>query len=117
MAVTRLERKGRKNKNVAKNRVNTIKRLNAFPAIKKVDIEAIKEEFAGKSKVEKEATKAPKAKAPKTEAKKKEAVKADSEVKEVASDVKAEAAKADKAPKAKKKETTEDSKPSEKEGE
>jgi len=50
MAVTRLERKGRKNKNVAKKRVATIKRLSAAPAIKNVDIEAIKEEFAKQGK-------------------------------------------------------------------
>ncbi|MEO9477920.1 MAG: hypothetical protein ABJG41_20420 [Cyclobacteriaceae bacterium] len=45
MAVTRLERKGRKNKSRAKARVNTIKRLNSGPVIKNVDIEAIKAEF------------------------------------------------------------------------
>ncbi|MEM8939499.1 MAG: hypothetical protein AAGC64_09165 [Bacteroidota bacterium] len=48
MAVTRLERKGRKNKNVAKNRVATMKRLNSVPSIKNVDIEEIKKEFANK---------------------------------------------------------------------
>lgn len=50
MAVTRLERKGRKNKNVAKGRVATMKRLNAKPSIKNVDIEAIKKEFSNKAK-------------------------------------------------------------------
>ncbi|MEM6642742.1 MAG: hypothetical protein AAF616_07160 [Bacteroidota bacterium] len=50
MAVTRLERKGRKNKNVAKNRVATMKRLNTIPSVKNVDIEEIKKEFAEKSK-------------------------------------------------------------------
>ena len=52
MAVTRLERKGRKNKNVAKNRVNRIKRLNYIPAINKVDVEQIKTEFANSSNTE-----------------------------------------------------------------
>ncbi len=46
MATTRLERKGRKNKNVAKNRVAAIKRLNAVPAVRNIDIDAIKEVFA-----------------------------------------------------------------------
>ena len=45
MAVTRLERKGRKNKNVAKKRVATIQRLSFVPVIKNVDIDAIKKEF------------------------------------------------------------------------
>ena len=46
MAVTRLERKGRKNKSRAKARVATIKRLNQAPVLKNVDVEAIKAEFA-----------------------------------------------------------------------
>ncbi len=50
MAITRLERKGRKNKHIAKNRVNAIKRLNTVPTIKKVDIETIREEFTKKGK-------------------------------------------------------------------
>ncbi len=48
MAITRLERKGRKNISRAKARVNTIKRLNAVPPIKNVDVEAIKAEFEKK---------------------------------------------------------------------
>ena len=48
MAVTRLERKGRKNKNVAKNRVATIQRLSFVPVIKIVDVDAIKKEFDAK---------------------------------------------------------------------
>ena len=48
MAVTRLERKGRKNKNVAKKRVATIQRLSFVPVIKNVDINAIKKEFDAK---------------------------------------------------------------------
>jgi hypothetical protein len=46
MAVTRLERKGRKNKARAKARVKQIKLLNQRPPIKNVDVEAIKAEFA-----------------------------------------------------------------------
>ena len=48
MAVTRLERKGRKNKNVAKKRVATIQRLSFVPVIRNVDIDAIKNEFNAK---------------------------------------------------------------------
>ncbi len=65
MAITRLERKGRKNKSRAKARVATIKRLSSTPVIKNVDIEAIKASFE-KPAAEK---KAPKAKAEKAEAK------------------------------------------------
>jgi len=46
MAVTRLKRKGRRNKVVAKAKVKRIQRLNASPVIKQVDVEKIKEEFA-----------------------------------------------------------------------
>ena len=61
MAITRLERKGRKNKSVAKSRVDTIKRLSTIPATNNVDVEAIKAEFAEKLKGgEKKATKAKK---------------------------------------------------------
>ncbi|MDH5607975.1 MAG: hypothetical protein OEY56_00720 [Cyclobacteriaceae bacterium] len=49
MAVTRLERKGRKNRVVSKKRTTNIKRLSSKPVIKNVDIEAIKEEFAKKA--------------------------------------------------------------------
>ena len=48
MAVTRLERKGLKNKNVAKKRITDIQRLTLTPVIKNVDIEAIKAEFEAK---------------------------------------------------------------------
>ena len=76
MAVTRLERKGRKNKAVAKKKNANIKLLNDTPVIKKVDVEKIKEEFKAKLKDEKPAKKkaAPKKKeeAPKAEAPKKE---------------------------------------------
>ena len=54
MAVTRLERKGRKNKAVAKKRVKTMQQLGAKPVIKNIDIEAVKAEFeANAAKAEK----------------------------------------------------------------
>ena len=46
MAVTRLKRKGLRNKANAATRLTNIKRLTAVPVIKNVDVEAIKEEFA-----------------------------------------------------------------------
>jgi len=49
MAVTRLERKGRKNKARAKARVKQIKLLNQKPPVVNVDVEAIKAEFANKA--------------------------------------------------------------------
>ena len=48
MAVTRLERKDRKNKARAINKNENIKQLSRKPVIKQVDIEAIKKEFAEK---------------------------------------------------------------------
>ncbi len=78
MAVTRLERKGRKNKSVAKKKNAAIKLLNDTPVIKKVDVEKIKEEFKAKLKSEKPA-------------KKKAAPKKKAEVKEEAPEAKAEA--------------------------
>lgn len=53
MAVTRLERKVRKNRARAVNRQTRIKQLSRKPTIKQVDVEAIKEEFA-KKKAEKQ---------------------------------------------------------------
>ena len=67
MAVTRLERKGRKNKAVSKKRTQRMKLLNATPVIKKVDIEKLKEEFKEKAAAKK-APKAKKEEAPKAEA-------------------------------------------------
>ena len=69
MAVTRLKRKGRRNKVVAKGKVARIQRLTAQPVIKNVDVEAIKEEFAknaskGKKAEKKEEPKAEVADAP-----------------------------------------------------
>lgn len=46
MAVTRLKRKGLRNKANSAKRLTNIKRLTAVPVIKNVDVEAIKEEFA-----------------------------------------------------------------------
>ncbi|WP_448528606.1 hypothetical protein [Raineya sp.] len=48
MAVTRLQRKNRKNIARAKARNKAISRLIALPPMKKVDVEAIKKEFAEK---------------------------------------------------------------------
>ena len=50
MAVTRLERKGRRNVSKAKRAKQVIKSLNAKPVIKNVDIEEIKKSFAKASK-------------------------------------------------------------------
>lgn len=52
MAVTRLERKDRKNKARANNRKARIKFYNRKPVIKQVDIEAIKKEFESKKDAE-----------------------------------------------------------------
>jgi len=46
MAVTRLERKGRRNVSKAKRAKQVIKSLNAKPVIKNVDVEGVKKEFA-----------------------------------------------------------------------
>ncbi len=50
MAVTRLERKGRRNVSKAKRAKQVIKSLNAKPVIRNVDIEEIKKGFAKSSK-------------------------------------------------------------------
>lgn len=49
MAVTRLKRKGLRNKARAKQRQDAIKKLTRMPPIQNVDVDAIKEEFAKKS--------------------------------------------------------------------
>lgn len=49
MAVTRLKRKGLRNKLNAKARVTQIKDLLRKPDIRNVDVEAIKESFAKKA--------------------------------------------------------------------
>lgn len=45
MASTRLQRKERKNRVVAKKKVDAIQRLNKKPVIKNIDVDKIKEEF------------------------------------------------------------------------
>lgn len=49
MAVTRLKRKGRKDKSKSKVRQLSLKNLNFKPVIKSVDVEKIKEEFKNKT--------------------------------------------------------------------
>ncbi len=49
MAVTRLERKHRKNRARANNRKRIIKQISWKPTIRNVDVEAIKKEFAEKN--------------------------------------------------------------------
>ena len=51
MGVTRLIRKTRKNRARANNKVNRVKQLTSAPVIERVDVEAIKAEFA-KNKAE-----------------------------------------------------------------
>ena len=92
MAVTRLKRKDRKNKAVAKNKVSRIQFLNSKPVIKNVDVESITEGFSTSAKKTKTAEK--KEEAPKVEVAVEAAV--------------VEEAKHEKAPKAKKEEATED---------
>ena len=75
MAVTRLKRKGLRNKARAKQRQEAIKEFTRLPPIKKVDVEAIKAEFAknGKSsKPKKETSASASADKPKTEQKRKQ---------------------------------------------
>jgi hypothetical protein len=45
MAVTRLKRKGRKDKSATKVRLLTLKNQNFKPVLRSVDVEKIKEEF------------------------------------------------------------------------
>jgi len=49
MAVTRLKRKGRKDKSKSKVRLLSLKNLNFKPVMKSVDVEKIKEEFKQKA--------------------------------------------------------------------
>lgn len=46
MGVTQLKRKSRKNRAIANNKVAKIKELSLKPKIVKVDVEALKQEFA-----------------------------------------------------------------------
>lgn len=48
MAVTRLQRKDRKNRTRENNKNQVLKQITATPVIKNIDIEAIKAEFAAK---------------------------------------------------------------------
>ena len=50
MASTRLKRKAKRNKAVAKKRTQDIKLLTSKPTIKKVDVEELKKEFLAKPK-------------------------------------------------------------------
>ena len=68
MGVTRLKRKGRRNKQRAAERQNSIKQLTAKPVLKNVDKEELKASF--KTEEPKKAAKARKEEAPKAEAKK-----------------------------------------------
>lgn len=94
MAVTRLKRKDRRNKAVAKNKVARIQQLCSKPVIKNVDVEAITASFSTATKKSKPATK--KAEEPKEE------------VVEATVVEKAKEAKPKKAPKAKKAEAKEE---------
>lgn len=70
MGVTRLKRKGRRNKQTAKSRVAKIKSLSFQPVIKNVDAEELKASFVQEEAPKKKATKAKKAakaEAPKVE--------------------------------------------------
>ena len=61
MAITRLKRKGRRNKQTAAIRRSSIKQLTSKPVIKNVDVEEIKEGFkasSAKAKPKKETPKA-----------------------------------------------------------
>lgn len=108
MAVTRLKRKGKRNKVVAKGKVARIGRLSATPVLKNVDVEAIKEEFAkkatSKAKATKKETEEVKAEAPVVE--EKEVKKAAPKAKAKKEETKEEktTAKKTKAPKAEAKE-------------
>ena len=75
MAVTRLKRKGKRNKIRSKVRQVDIQRLNAKPIIKSVDIEKIKEEFAENLKKAPAKKEEPKAEATATEVVEKPAAK------------------------------------------
>lgn len=65
MASTRLVRKALRNRNVAKRKLSTIKRLTNRPVIKNVDIEQIKEEFAKNNSTPAAKVEAPVKEAPK----------------------------------------------------
>lgn len=80
MGVTRLKRKGRRNKHVSAQRVNKIKQLTAKPVLKNVDKDELKASF--ETEEPKKAAKAKKEEAPKAETKKEKAPKAEAPAKE-----------------------------------
>lgn len=94
MGVTRLKRKGRRNKQRSAQRVNRIKQLTATPVLKNVDKEELIASF--ETNEPKKAAKAKKEEAPKAETKKEEAPEAKAEKKESAP--KAKKAKKEEAP-------------------
>jgi len=100
MGVTRLKRKGRKNKNVSSSRQFSLKHLTKTPVIKNVDLDELKKQFsAPKKETKKEEAKveaAPVAEAA-APAEKAEAPKAEAPAKKAAPKKEA----AEKAPKAK----------------
>lgn len=99
MAGTSLKRKARKNRVVAKKRVDNIQRLQQQPVIKNVDIEAVKAEFEKADKKKPAAKKEDTAKAEKKE----EAPKAKKAAPKKAAAPKKEEAKTEDKPKASKK--------------
>jgi hypothetical protein len=46
MAVTQLKRKARRNRAIANNKIDAIKKLVLKPVIKRVDVEELKAQFA-----------------------------------------------------------------------
>lgn len=102
MASTKLVRKARVNIGRQKVRRDTIQRLLATPVIKKIDVDALKKEFAANPKPLPVEKKEKKAAAPKAEKKPVEAKAAKTEEK---APKKAAAPKAEKKPAAPKKET------------
>ncbi len=110
MAVTRLKRKAKRNKARAKVRNNNIQLLSAKPIIKKVDTEAMKEDFTAVSKKPVKKEEAPKVEAkvaePVVEKEAKEAPKK-AAAKAVKKEVAEEKSKKKAEPKAKKEDTEE----------
>lgn len=92
MGVTRLKRKGRRNKQRAAERQNTIKQLTAKPVLKNIDKEELKASF--KTEEPKKAAKAKKEEAPKAEVKEEKAPKAEKKESKPKAEKKAPAKKA-----------------------
>lgn len=68
MGVTRLKRKGRRNKQTAKARVARMKSLSFQPVIKNIDAEELKASFVAEEAPKKKKAKAKKVEEPKVEA-------------------------------------------------